>query len=284
MPDQSTTASRSDGTERTDSDSHRRDDEADSSRRDTDGPGSRGRDHEGHDPDRRGDDPDADSSDTDGNETDPDTDSDSAGVDTRAFDAADTEASADAPDADTADANTPVPDADDADTPDSGPFRKLDGVEYDRVNDLLDGYVDFTAREWAVARLCADFRTGTGVPTTRVGEHLPEMVPFVTGPYTRQEVYGAKRSFEDRVRRAAATFLYGASSGFLAAEEVDDVLYEATEVARFLLEVEGTSLSLDDERAVEERTVEAMRSVHEASLAVRYDECPDCGARLGGED
>ncbi len=277
MPDQSTTASRSDS-DGTDRDSHRRD---------ADDPESRGRDHEGNDPDRRGgypdrrgDDLDADSSDAGGSDADSETDSDSAGVDTEASD----DGSADAPDADTADANTPVPDADDADTPDSGPFRKLDGVEYDRVNDLLDGYVDFTAREWAVARLCADFRTGTGVPTTKVGKHLPEMVPFVTEPYTRQEVYGAKRSFEDRVRRAAATFLYGASSGFLAAEEVDDVLYEATEVARFLLEVEGTSLSLDDEGAVEERTVEAMRSVHEASLAVRYDECPDCGARLGGED
>jgi len=166
------------------------------------------------------------------------------------------------------------------DTDGSDRFRKLDGAGYDRVNEFLGEHVNFTAREWAIARLCADFRTGTGIEMKRVGENLPEMVPFVTDQYTRQGVYQARESFEQKVREAAATFFYGAYSGVLAADEVDDVTYEATEVAKFLLEIEGTSLSYDEEATAEERAKAAMRSVHEASAGVRYDRCPHCGERL----
>ena len=139
------------------------------------------------------------------------------------------------------------------------------------MNEFLNGYVDFTAREWAVATLCADFRTGTGVEMTRLGEHLSEMVPFVTEPYMASEVYGARNSFREKTHTAAATFLYGAFSGLLTAEEVDDVMYEATEVAKFLLEIEGRELAHEDERRVEERVREAMEGIHEASVRVRYD-------------
>ena len=46
---------------------------------------------------------------------------------------------------------------------------------------------------------------------------------------------------------AGATFLYGAMCDFFTAEELDDVMYEATEVAKFLLEVEGVELSVEEE-------------------------------------
>ena len=104
-------------------------------------------------------------------------------------------------------------------------FSRLDRAGYDRVNDFLKARVAFTAREWAITRLCADFRTGTGVEMTRVGEHLPELVQFVEEPYTRQAVCSARRDFREKVRRAAATFLYGAYADFLTAEELDDVVY-----------------------------------------------------------
>ena len=163
-------------------------------------------------------------------------------------------------------------------------YPKLDDVDYDRVNAFLKKYVDFTAREWAVATLCADFRTGTGVEMTKLGEHMPEMVPFVTGSYTASEVYGARNSFRKKTRMAASTFLYGAFSGLLTAEEVDDVMYEATEVAKFLLEIEGRELAHEDERRVEERVRESMEEIHEASVRVRYDECPHCGETLENEE
>lgn len=173
-----------------------------------------------------------------------------------------------------------TPESDDTE---SGRFQRLDEAEYDRVNEFLREYVTFTAREWAVARLCADFRTATGVEMKKVGENLPDLVPFVTDPYTRQGVYGARQSFVEKVREAGATFLYGAYSGVLTAEEVDNVTYEATEIAKFLLELEGTSMSHDEEAAAEDRVREAMRAVHEASLDLRYDRCPHCGERLDND-
>ena len=162
-------------------------------------------------------------------------------------------------------------------------FDRLDSAEYDRIHEFLREYVSFTPREWALARLCADFRTKTGVEMTTIGEHLPELVPFMDDTYTPQAVYQAQRSFEEKVRTAGATFLYGAYSGFFTAEEVDDVMYEATEVAKFLLEVEGATLEHETERDVENRAKTAMERVHEASVELRYDRCPHCGKELGVE-
>ena len=162
-------------------------------------------------------------------------------------------------------------------------FETLEGADRDRVDEFLHEYVAFTAREWALARLCADFRTKTGVEMKTIGEHLPELVPFMTDTYTRQAVYQARHSFEEKVRRAGATFLYGAYSGFFTAEEVDDITYEATEVSKFLLEAEGATLPHDREVTAEKRVKTALESVHEASTEFRYDRCPHCDAELGDE-
>ena len=166
---------------------------------------------------------------------------------------------------------------------DHGRFDRLDGADYDRVNAFVRERVAFTAREWALTRLCADFRTGTGVEMTNVGEHLPELVPFMDEAYSPQAVCAARRSFVDRVREAGASFLYGAFADFLSAEEVEELLYESTEVAKFLIEVEGATLDCDRELATEDGVREAMEAVHEASLALRYDRCPHCGEVLGEE-
>ncbi len=160
-------------------------------------------------------------------------------------------------------------------------FRRLESAEYDRVSEFLRDRVAFTAREWAIARLCADFRTGTGIEMTIIGENLPDLVPFMDDQYTRQAVYQSRKSFEEKVRKSGATFLYGAYSDFFTADELDDIAYEATEVARFLIEVEGASLSYESELNAEERIEAAMKDVHRASLELRYDRCPNCGERLG---
>lgn len=169
------------------------------------------------------------------------------------------------------------------DSDSSDRFSRVDDSEYDRVNEFLGEYVTFTAREWAIARLCADFRTETGVEMTTIGENLPGLVPFMDDRYSRQAVYGARRSFEEKVREAGATFLYGAYSGLLTAEEVDDLTYHATEVAKFLLEIEGTEVSHETEATVEDQTKAAMHAVHDASVALRYDTCPHCGERLDAD-
>ena len=162
-------------------------------------------------------------------------------------------------------------------------FRKIDGSTYERANEFLRDRTYITAREWAMARLCADFRTETGVEMTKIGENLPELVPFMTDTYSPQAVNQARASFDEKVRKAGATFLYGAMCDFYTAEELDDLMYEITEVAKFLLEVEGVELSVDEELAAEERISSVMREVRESSAALRHDRCPECGHEIGSD-
>jgi len=165
-------------------------------------------------------------------------------------------------------------------------FTKIEGGTYDRANEFLRDRTYITAREWAIARLCADFRTETGVEMTKIGENLPELVPFMTDTYTPQAVNQARAAFEEKVRQAGATFLYGAMSDFFTAEELDDVMYESTEVAKFLLEVEGVDLAVEDEMEAEDRISSVMREVREHSAALRHDEvcCPECGHEFGVDE
>ena len=158
-------------------------------------------------------------------------------------------------------------------------FQKMDGAQYDRVNEFLRDRTYITAREWAIARLCADFRTETGVEMTKIGENLPRLIPFMTDTYTPQAVNQARHSFEEKVTKAGATFLYGAMSGFFTAEELDETMYEVSEVAKFLLEVEGVDLAVGDELEAEERISSVMREVRQSSAELRGEEvrCPECG-------
>lgn len=166
-------------------------------------------------------------------------------------------------------------------------FTKMDGAAYDRVNGFLRDRTYITAREWAIARLCADFRTETGVEMTKIGNNLPELVPFMTDTYSPQAVNQARASFEDKVTKSGATFLYGAMSGFFTAEELDELMYEVTEVSKFLLEVEGADLAAGEELDVEDRISEVMRDVRRSSERFRSEEtghdhetCPHCGEEL----
>jgi len=169
-----------------------------------------------------------------------------------------------------------VPDEETLDVPEDvatyDRFTKMDGAQYERVNEFLRDRTYITAREWAIARLCSDFRTETGVEMTKIGENLPELVPFMTDTYTPQAVNQARAAFEDKIRTAGATFLYGAMCDFFTAEELDDVMYESTEVAKFLLEVEGVDLSVEEELEAEERISTVMREVREASAELREEE------------
>jgi hypothetical protein len=162
-------------------------------------------------------------------------------------------------------------------------FSKIDGATYDRANEFLRDRTYVTAREWAIARLCADFRTETGVEMTKIGGNLPHLVPFMTDTYSPQAVNQARSAFEDKVRKAGATFLYGAMCDFFTAGELDDLMYEVTEVAKFLLEVEGVELTVEEELEAEDRISGVMREVRESSAALRNDEvtCPECGHTHG---
>ncbi|EHQ35754.1 DUF5806 family protein [Methanoplanus limicola] len=148
-------------------------------------------------------------------------------------------------------------------------FKKVDGSTYRRVNQFLRKHTYITAREWAIARLCADFSTRGGAEMTFIGENLPELIPFMTDTYSPQAVNQARSSFKKKVKKSGATFFYGALCGFFTADELDDILFESSEVARFLLEIEGTSVDLDDEIDIEDKITDVMRSVAEASSMIR---------------
>ena len=162
-------------------------------------------------------------------------------------------------------------------------FKKVDGARYDRVNEFLRDRTHITAREWAIARLCADFRTETGIEMTKIGANLPELVPFMTDPYSPQAVNEARASFKQKVSKAGATFLYGAMADFLTADELDDIMYESTEVAKFLLEVEGVELAVEEELEAEDQISSLMREVRAASQELRHEECPHCGGSLSDD-
>jgi hypothetical protein len=147
-------------------------------------------------------------------------------------------------------------------------FKKVEGATYRKVNQFLRKRTYITAREWALARLCTDFRTSGGAEMTFIGNHLPELVPFMEGTYTPQAVNQARNSFKKKVRKASATFFYGAMCGFFTTDELDDLLFEASEVARFLLEVEGTTLDIDEEIDIEDRITKVMRSVGEKAKTI----------------
>ncbi len=153
-------------------------------------------------------------------------------------------------------------------------FQKVDGAAYRRVNQFLRKHTYVTAREWAIARLCADFTTRGGAEMTFIGENLPDLVPFMTDTYSPQAVNQARSSFKQKVRKSGATFFYGALCGFFTADELDDILFESSEVARFLLEVEGTSIDIDDEIDIEDRITDVMREVAEAASMIRNREPP----------
>jgi Family of unknown function (DUF5806) len=147
-------------------------------------------------------------------------------------------------------------------------FKKVDGATYRKVNQFLRKRTYITAREWALARLCTDFRTSGGAEMTFIGKHLPELVPFMEETYTPQAVNQARHSFKKKVRKASATFFYGAMCGFFTTDELDDLLFEASEVSRFLLEVEGTTLDIDEEIDIEDRITSVMRSVGETAKTI----------------
>lgn len=144
-------------------------------------------------------------------------------------------------------------------------FKKVDGATYRKVNQFLRKRTYITAREWALARLCTDFRTSGGAEMTFIGQNLPQLVPFMEDTYSPQAVNQARNSFKKKVRKASSTFFYGAMCGFFTTDELDDLLFEASEVARFLLEVEGTTLDIDEEIDIEDRITQVMRGVGEAA-------------------
>ena len=130
---------------------------------------------------------------------------------------------------------------------------------------------------WAISRLSPppDHERGRA---DLYRAHLPELVPFMTEPYTPQAVNQARNAFRNKVKMAGATFFYGALCGFFTPEELDDILFESSEVARFLMEIEGTALEIDEEIDLEDRVAAVMKNVSRSSAEILKERIKNSGS------
>jgi hypothetical protein len=119
-------------------------------------------------------------------------------------------------------------------------FQKFNKDTYEQVNDTLKQRTHLTAREWAIARLCADFKAEDGkTPMTWIGAHLPELVPFMDEPYERQDVASAEAAFKRKVARSGTTFFYAYYAGLISLEEMLEIIQEVIKNIEALKRVEG---------------------------------------------
>jgi len=148
-------------------------------------------------------------------------------------------------------------------------FQTLEGAEQDRVDEFLREHSFLTAREWALARLCADFRTDSGIEMTKLGRVLPDLVPWMDDQYSPQAVNAARQAFDEKVHRAMTTAIYGAMADFYTADKLDELMYESTEAAKLLLEAEGATVDVEAEIEAEEAVLEAMQEIRRRSEVLR---------------
>lgn len=120
-----------------------------------------------------------------------------------------------------------------------GRFQKFNKQTYEEVNDALKARTHLTAREWAVARLCADFKDHGRSQMTWIGRNLPGLVPFMSEPYERQDVASAESAFKRKVLRSGTTFFYAYYSGLITFDEMLKMVHEIIRNIEALQRAEG---------------------------------------------
>ena len=133
-------------------------------------------------------------------------------------------------------------------------FKKMDNKSYSDVTRYLKETTHLTAREWMIARLCADFKNlSNQSEMTWIGENLPDLVPFMDEPYSRQEVSNAHATFKKKVRRSGTTFFYAYYAGLISKDEMLPIIHKIVSDIQDLIETEGGEVS--DEHATEVQQV-----------------------------
>ena len=133
-------------------------------------------------------------------------------------------------------------------------FKKMDNKSYSDVTRFLKKTTHLTAREWMIARLCADFKNlSNQSEMTWIGENLPDLVPFMDESYSRQEVSNAHATFKKKVRRSGTTFFYAYYAGLISKDEMLPIIHKIVSDIQDLIETEGGEVS--DEHATEVQQV-----------------------------
>jgi hypothetical protein len=143
-------------------------------------------------------------------------------------------------------------------------FQKFNKQTYEQVNDTLKQRTHLTAREWVIARLCADFKAEDGkVPMTWIGEHLPELVPFMDAPYERQDVGSAEAAFKRKVARSGTTFFYAYYAGLISLDEMLEIIQGVIKNIEALQRVEGNDDTGNVNVEVQQMMAETLRRITE---------------------
>lgn len=133
-------------------------------------------------------------------------------------------------------------------------FKKMDNKSYSDVTRYLKETTHLTAREWMIGRLCADFKNlSNQSEMTWIGENLPNLVPFMDEPYSRQEVSNAHATFKKKVQRSGTTFFYAYYAGLISKDEMLSIIHKIVSNIQDLIETEGGEVS--DEHATEVQQV-----------------------------
>ena len=143
-------------------------------------------------------------------------------------------------------------------------FKKMETRSYSEVTQYLKKNTHLTAREWMIARLCADFKTiSNHSEMTWIGQNLPELVPFVEEPYTRQEVSNALATFKKKVRRSGNTFFYAYYAGLIDKNEMIQIIHKMVLDIKELMEVEGGDVSSEHATEVQMMVADVLRRINE---------------------
>jgi hypothetical protein len=144
-------------------------------------------------------------------------------------------------------------------------FKKIDKKDHSEVTRLLKNTTHFTAREWVIARLCADFKNVHGrSEMTWIGQNLPELVPFFNEPYSRQEVSNARASFKRKLVRSGTTLFYSYYSGLISKDEMLEIITNMTKNIGILLDMEDTPPDCDHTEGVQNMMVDVLRRINSA--------------------
>ncbi len=144
-------------------------------------------------------------------------------------------------------------------------FKKMNNKSYSDVTRFLKETTHLTAREWVISRMCADFKNlSNQSEMTWIGENLPELVPFMDEPYSRQEVSNARASFKKKVQRSGTTFFYAYYAGLLTQEEMLSMIHQMLTDIKKLMDTEGSEVPEDHATEVQLLVAKVLRDINES--------------------
>jgi len=142
-------------------------------------------------------------------------------------------------------------------------FKKMDNKSYSDVTHFLKETTHLTAREWMIARLCADFKNMSNQSEmTWIGKNLPELVPFVDEPYSRQEVSNAHAAFKRKVQRSGTTFFYAYYAGLIGKDDMISIIHKMVSDIKTLIETEGSEVSEEHATDVQKLIADVLRRIN----------------------